>query len=143
MSHDPVAGFPAPLGAPPRFERVEPEYEGPRESVPPAPRKPRVWLHFVLFGLTALSMQFTAMELNPPPPGHTSLGFAAYQSVSLLGILLVHELGHYIAALLHRVPASMPYFLPLPRFSFFGTFGALISMQHRIRSRKALLDIGA
>ncbi|MES1188742.1 MAG: site-2 protease family protein [Myxococcales bacterium] len=141
MSNDPLAGFPAPLGAPPRFE---PEYEEPRESVlPNEPRKPRIWLHFLLFGLTALSMQFTSMELYTPPPGHTRLGFAAYQSVSLLAILLVHELGHYIAALLHRVPASMPYFLPLPRISIFGTFGALISIRHRIRSRKALLDIGA
>jgi hypothetical protein len=108
MSHDPVAGFPAPLGAPPRFER---EYQAQRESSrPPEPRKPRVWLHLVLFGLTALSMQVTAMSSNLPPQGHSLLGYSAYQAMSLIGILLVHELGHYIAARLHRVPASPPYF---------------------------------
>src|SRR5438552_2723847 len=101
MSHDPVAGFPAPLGAPPRFEPRAPRYEEPRESVPPQPRKPRVWLHFLLFGLTALSMQVTAMNSNLPPEGHTLLGYSAYQAMSLIGILLVHELGHYIAARLH------------------------------------------
>lgn len=141
MSHDPVAGFPAPLGAPPRYEA---EREAWRESQRPAePQRPRIWLHFLLFGLTAVSMQFTAMELNEAPPGHSLVGFAAYQSLSLLGILLVHELGHYVAARLHRVPASIPYFLPLPRYSLFGTLGAVISMRDRIRSRNALLDIGA
>jgi membrane-associated protease RseP (regulator of RpoE activity) len=141
MSNDPLASFPAPLGAPPRFPQ---SFEQERESeAPSAPRKPRLWLHFLLFGLTALSMQFTAMELNTPPSGHNLLGYAAYQSLSLLGILLVHELGHYVAARLHRVPASIPYFLPLPRYSIFGTLGAVISMRDRIRSRNALLDIGA
>jgi membrane-associated protease RseP (regulator of RpoE activity) len=140
MANDPLASFPLPVGVPPSYEQPEP----PRESsLPPEPQKSRIWLHFLLFGLTAISMQFTAMEFNPPPSGHSLLGFAAYQSVSLLGILLVHELGHYIAARLHGVPASMPYFLPLPRFSVFGTLGAVIAMRDRIHSRKALLDIGA
>jgi membrane-associated protease RseP (regulator of RpoE activity) len=110
MANDQLTGFPQRLGAPPRFEQPEP----PRvSSAPPQPQKSRIWLHFLLFGLTAVSMQATAMELNAAPPGHTLLGFAAYQSVSLLAILLVHELGHYIAARLHRVPASMPYLLDI------------------------------
>jgi membrane-associated protease RseP (regulator of RpoE activity) len=64
-------------------------------------------------------------------------------AVPLLGILLFHEFGHYIAARLHRVDASLPYFIPLPILSPFGTMGAVIAMQGRIRSRNALLDIGA
>ncbi|HYP91407.1 MAG TPA: site-2 protease family protein [Polyangiaceae bacterium] len=140
MANDPSVGFPAPLGAPPRYEQPEP----PRfSSAPPQPRKPRFWLHFVLFGLTLLSMQVTAMNLNGSEPGHWRVGYAAYQALSLIGILLVHELGHYIAARLHRVPASPPYFLPLPLVGLFGTLGAVITMSGRIRSRKALLDIGA
>jgi membrane-associated protease RseP (regulator of RpoE activity) len=140
MANDPLVGFPAPLGAPPRYDRPEPRRES---SAPPEPAKPRLWLHVLLFALTAISMQFTAMELNLAPSGHSLWSYAAYQSVSLLTILVVHELGHYVAAKLHHVPASIPYFLPLPRFSFFGTFGAVIAMRDRIRSRKALLDIGA
>lgn len=143
MSHDPSAGFPAPLGVPPRFE---PEYEAPRESSrPPEPGSPRLWLHFLLFTLTAASMLVTAMYVRGwrAPPGHSAIGWSAYQALSLLFILLIHELGHYVAARLHRVPASPPFFLPLPFLGFFGTLGALITMDDRIRSRKALLDIGA
>ena len=64
-------------------------------------------------------------------------------AVPLMAILTCHELGHYIAARLHGVPASLPYFLPLPFVSPFGTLGAVIAMPERIRSRNALLDIGA
>jgi membrane-associated protease RseP (regulator of RpoE activity) len=64
-------------------------------------------------------------------------------AVPLLSILLAHEFGHYFAARYHRVPASLPYFIPLPLLSPLGTMGAVIAMPGRIRSRNALLDIGA
>lgn len=63
-------------------------------------------------------------------------------AVPFLLILLFHEFGHWIAAQVHRVPASLPYFLPVP-IVWFGTMGAIITMPERIRSRVALLDIGA
>ncbi|MBK8252887.1 MAG: site-2 protease family protein [Polyangiaceae bacterium] len=64
-------------------------------------------------------------------------------AVPLMSILLVHEFGHFFAARYHRVPASLPFFIPLPLLSPFGTMGAVIGMRGRIRSRNALLDIGA
>jgi len=64
-------------------------------------------------------------------------------AVPLLLILLVHEFGHYFAARLHHVEASLPFFIPMPVLSPFGTMGAVISMKGRIKSRNALLDIGA
>jgi membrane-associated protease RseP (regulator of RpoE activity) len=64
-------------------------------------------------------------------------------TVSLVAILLAHEFGHYFAARYHRVPASLPYFIPAPFIIMFGTLGAVIAMPGRIRSRNALLDIGA
>jgi membrane-associated protease RseP (regulator of RpoE activity) len=74
-------------------------------------------------------------------------------AVPLMAILLTHEFGHYFAARLHGVPASLPYFIPIPpvvptpfgpiMISPFGTMGAVISMPERIRSKNALLDIGA
>ncbi len=64
-------------------------------------------------------------------------------AIPLMTILVTHEFGHYFAALYHKVPASLPYFIPLPILSPFGTMGAVISMPSRIRSRNALLDIGA
>ncbi|HEY3593443.1 MAG TPA: site-2 protease family protein, partial [Polyangiaceae bacterium] len=43
----------------------------------------------------------------------------------------------------HGVEASLPMFLPLPVVGPFGTLGAVILMRDRIKSKNALLDIGA
>jgi membrane-associated protease RseP (regulator of RpoE activity) len=64
-------------------------------------------------------------------------------AAALLLILLAHELGHYFAARAHRVDATLPFFIPLPFLSPFGTMGAVIRMRGAIPSRRALLDIGA
>ncbi len=100
----------------------------------------------VLFGLTVWSVFVTgrvyaASGSGDPLPWYAGWTFA----VPLLVILLAHEFGHYVAARIHRVPASLPYFLPLPAQlgSPFGTLGAVILMPGRIRSARALLDIGA
>ena len=62
-------------------------------------------------------------------------------SFAVISILLAHEFGHYFMCKKHRVPASLPFFIPMP-LSPFGTFGALIVMRGRIPNRKALFDIG-
>jgi len=64
-------------------------------------------------------------------------------TLTLLGILSAHELGHFVASRIHRVEASLPFFIPLPVLSPFGTMGAVIRMRGAIASRRALLDIGA
>lgn len=61
-------------------------------------------------------------------------------SLTLLGILAAHELGHYLACRAHRVQASLPWVLPAP--TLIGTFGAFIRLRSRVPSRRALLDIG-
>jgi membrane-associated protease RseP (regulator of RpoE activity) len=60
---------------------------------------------------------------------------------ALLVILTTHELGHYLLSKIHRVPASLPLFIPGPPH-FIGTFGAIIRMRGPILSRRALFDIG-
>jgi len=62
-------------------------------------------------------------------------------SVSLMTILLGHELSHYFASKRHHTRATLPYFIPAP--SLIGTFGAFIKMRSPIVTRKALIDIGA
>jgi len=65
-------------------------------------------------------------------------------SVPFLSILLAHEMGHYVAARIHGAPVSPPWFIPgPPLFPLPGTFGAFIRMRAPIRTRHALLDIGA
>ncbi|MEO8906277.1 MAG: site-2 protease family protein [Polyangiaceae bacterium] len=105
---------------------------------------PKYWLNLLLFVLTVLSVFWTGASLQDgslasPLQIWTGWPFA----VPLMSILIAHESGHYIAARLHRVPASLPFFIPLPKLSPFGTMGAVIGMSGRIRSRVALLDIGA
>jgi hypothetical protein len=62
-------------------------------------------------------------------------------ALTLLGILLAHELGHYFACRHHHIRASYPYFIPAP--TLIGTFGAFILIRSPIRSMRALFDVGA
>ncbi len=62
-------------------------------------------------------------------------------AATLLVILVTHEFGHYLLSLIHRVPASLPLFIPGPPH-FIGTFGAIIRMRGPIMNRRALFDIG-
>jgi membrane-associated protease RseP (regulator of RpoE activity) len=62
-------------------------------------------------------------------------------SITLLGILLCHEFGHFIFCQRHNVKTTLPYLLPAPTLS--GTAGAIIRLRSRIKSRKALRQIGA
>lgn len=73
----------------------------------------------------------------------TTLSKSAAFTGTLLTILVAHELGHYVAARIHKVDASPPYFIPMPILSPFGTMGAVIRMRGTIPTRRALLDIGA
>jgi len=99
---------------------------------------PNFALSILLFGLTFLSTTYVGAESGDGASFWTGLRY----SVPLMSILLCHELGHYIAARIHRVPASPPYFVPMP-LPPLGTMGAVILMGGRIERRNALLDIGA
>jgi hypothetical protein len=98
----------------------------------------------LLFVATIASVVFvgsgfdlSAPHLPSPAQWLDGLQYAA----GLLGVLVAHETGHYVAARLHRVDASPPFFIPLPLG--LGTMGAVIRMRGRIATRAALLDIGA
>jgi len=62
-------------------------------------------------------------------------------AVSLLGILLAHEFGHYFMGRHHNTNVSLPYFIPFPG-TFLGTMGAFINMKERPRNKRILMDIG-
>jgi membrane-associated protease RseP (regulator of RpoE activity) len=72
-----------------------------------------------------------------PEKIHLGLPF----SLTLLFILLTHEMAHYLMSRRHNVSATLPYFIPAP--SFIGTFGAVIKMKRPIPDRRSLIDIGA
>jgi membrane-associated protease RseP (regulator of RpoE activity) len=125
----------------------------------PVPRRrERYWLYGLLFAATLLTATITGAAMqadfdrNLPFDLENSfpLYLAAWRhpaillqglpfSLTLLSILLAHEFGHYLAAVYHRVDASLPYFMPSP---FLGTFGAFIRVRSPIYSKRVLFDIG-
>lgn len=83
-------------------------------------------IHIILFILTVASTWLT--------------GGMSY-SIAIMLILLGHELGHYFLSRRHGISATLPFFLPFP-LSPFGTLGAVIRMESRVSTRKALFDTG-
>lgn len=64
-------------------------------------------------------------------------------SVPLLGILLGHELGHYLVGRRHGMNVSPPFFIPVPHWiNVIGTFGAFIRLRSAVVNRLVLLDVG-
>jgi len=62
-------------------------------------------------------------------------------ALTLMAILLAHELGHFFACRHHHIRASYPFFIPAP--TLIGTFGAFILIRSPIRTTRALFDVGA
>lgn len=103
----------------------------------------RISLSLGLFAVTfATTTYIGALQTGTDPLATGQWAAGLPYSVPLMAILLAHELGHFIAARIHRVPASPPYFVPMP-LPPLGTMGAVILMRGRIAHRNALLDIGA
>lgn len=61
-------------------------------------------------------------------------------SMPLMLILLCHEMGHYLQAIRYSVPASLPFFIPLP-LPPLGTMGAVILQGRGKADRKQMFDI--
>jgi membrane-associated protease RseP (regulator of RpoE activity) len=99
------------------------------------------WANVAAFLLTVLSTlwvgtQWYYIDVDGPADLLGAWPFTA----AILGVLAVHEFGHYVLIRYHDVDASLPYFIPIP--TIIGTMGAVIRMRGRIPSRKALFDIG-
>lgn len=127
----------------------------------PRPRKRRrLWLALLLFCLTVISTLDVGWEFSRSyaqgeqpfsgddsyahlltPLEHPRLLLMGIPfSFTLMGILLMHELGHYFACRYYGIDASYPYFLPAP--TLIGTFGAFIWIRSPITTKRALFDVG-
>jgi membrane-associated protease RseP (regulator of RpoE activity) len=141
----------APAGFDTRFGHTEVE----------EPRHQRLWLHVLLFVVTLFTTTLVGAHMmfnfrhNLPffdierltevfTTGLRSpalfLGGLPF-SLTLLTILMAHELGHYIACVWYGVDATLPFFLPSP-LPVTGTFGAFIRIRSHIPSKRILFDIG-
>ena len=86
----------------------------------------RPLLHVALFLLTVLT---------------TYMVSGIYYSLSIVSILLAHEMGHYLMCRKYGISATLPFFIPIP-LPPFGTMGAFIKIRERIPNRRALFDVG-
>lgn len=74
----------------------------------------------------------------------TRLWIGVSFAAPFLGVLLAHEMSHFMAARKHGVRASLPYFIPFPPyFSVIGSLGAFIRLKGPTVRRSTLFDIGA
>lgn len=115
-------------------------------------RPARVWINIVLFMLTVFSVMLTGVDIPPeaiPADGTFPLSLLLQHiftgwpfAASMLGILFVHEMGHYVACRYYKVPATLPYFLPAPLISPLGTLGAFIMMRGVPKNKRVLFDVG-
>ncbi len=69
------------------------------------------------------------------------LEMAGVYTLSLLGILGVHELGHIIAAKIHGLKTTWPYFIPGLPIIGIPTFGAFIQSKGLTINREILFDV--
>jgi len=122
----------------------------------PSPTPPksssRLYINIVLFIATVFSVMLMGVDIPPeavPDGGSVSLPlllrylFTGWPfALSMLGILFMHEMGHYIACHYYKVPATLPYFLPAPLLSPLGTLGAFIIMRGIPKNKRVLFDVG-
>ncbi len=108
------------------------DYEAPERDITFG----KVLWHLLLLGLTVVTTTLVPTLLLFGWGLRSGILF----SFTLLMILGAHEMGHYLAARLYGVRATLPYFLPAPLG--IGTFGAFIKMKSAIPSKRALFDIG-
>jgi membrane-associated protease RseP (regulator of RpoE activity) len=120
---------------------------------PPVPRlSSNLLLNLILFVLTVLSMMLMGVDVPPDASsgGESSTILFLFQhlltgwpfALSMMGILLAHEMGHYLMCRYYRVPATLPFFIPAPLISPLGTLGAFIAMRGIPKNKRVLFDVG-
>ena len=125
--------------APSRLEPSWSSYTWPPPAVTVA--RPSFWTaygrHLLLFALTAASVFWTGWVPN------SSVAEGAQLVVAALGIMVSHEMGHYVACRYYGLDATLPFFLPAPILNpLVGTFGAVIRIRSPFTHRRALFDVG-
>jgi membrane-associated protease RseP (regulator of RpoE activity) len=110
-------------------------------------KKNPLYIHILLFFGTFLTTTIAGVQWVGKDFTHLeNLSYGLTYGFLMITFLTSHEFGHYIASRIHKVDATLPYYIPFPPapglMGLFGTFGAVIKTRSPILSRKALFDIG-
>jgi membrane-associated protease RseP (regulator of RpoE activity) len=134
MTHEPR---PNELDALP--SQVPPAAEGAGSGRPVVVVRRRRWVVPLLLFLATLASTFW-VGMSSGKLDHPLRNGLLYMA-AVMAILVAHEMGHFVQCLKNRVPASWPYFIPMP-LNLLGTMGAVIVMGAGRANRRALFDIG-
>ena len=115
-----------------------------------SPKKQRKWMSTswtprILFAIVVSFVMIDGYYRTSGTNSIVEIGdpfeMAAVYTLSLLGILGIHELGHIIAAKAHGLKTTWPYFIPgLPVIGI-PTFGAFIQSRGLTINREILFDV--
>ena len=114
------------------------------------PKKQRKWLNTswtprILFAIVIAFVMIDGYYRTVGTNSIINIGdpleMAGVYTLSLLGILGIHELGHIIAAKIHKLKTTWPFFIPgLPVIGI-PTFGAFIQSRGLTINREILFDV--
>lgn len=111
------------------------------------PHEAKPTLNIILLVATIFSTLLAGASYSATTPNEQFMLWRGWPfSLSLMLILGAHELGHYFAAKYHKVPVSLPYFIPLPLPGMpgsIGTLGAFIQLKAPVKNKRSLFDVGA
>ena len=108
-------------------------------------RLSRAWIQRILFGVVVsfvmIDGYYRTLGINSLINIGDPVDFAILYTISLVGILGVHEAGHLVAAKLHKIRTSWPYFIPGIPIIGLPTFGAMIQSRGLMINRDIVFDI--
>ena len=115
---------------------------------PKPPPAPNQWALPAALFLATLLTTFLAGYFDSSVgriPGLTPVGGGIAFSLSLMGILVCHEMGHKLVSIWRGIDASLPFFIPMPPLPGIGigTLGAVIVTRTPAPNRDALVELGA
>ncbi|MFN4769823.1 MAG: site-2 protease family protein [Candidatus Kapaibacterium sp.] len=103
-------------------------------------------VHSTLFLATFVSCTIAGAWWNGSrdPFDVANWGTGVTYACLIMLFISAHEFGHYFAARIHGVDATLPFYIPMPFVNImpFGTMGAVIRTKTAVPSRKVLFDIG-
>jgi membrane-associated protease RseP (regulator of RpoE activity) len=121
-------------------------------TLPELPGLVTPYVNLILLVLAIFSAMLVGVHLPPEVANASDTSPIIYMlthfyegwrfALAMMSILFCHEMGHYLACRYYGVPATLPFFIPAPFISPFGTLGAFIAMRGIPKNKRILFDVG-